>query len=149
MTPAARDAVGIRAHPPCGGFFVARRECALRSEMKMTNVWTLAALWFGLALFASLCSIYLRLSTALVEIIVGTGAGWIIASLIGGSPCAPAPPVKFLPPAGRVDHRLAHRRLARRRRALDQVPRRRRRDHAYLSRRYRARPGRVPAEMER
>src|SRR3990167_7743002 len=88
MTPAARDAVGIRAHPPCGGFFVARRECALRSEMKMTNVWTLAALWFGLALFASLCSIYLRLSTALVEIIVGTGAGWIIASLIGGPPPA-------------------------------------------------------------
>ena len=68
----------------------------------MTNVWTLAALWFGLALFASLFSIYLRLSTALVEIVVGTGAGWIITSFIGGSLGADEPWIKFLAGAGAI-----------------------------------------------
>ncbi len=69
----------------------------------MTNVWTLAALWFGLALFASLCSIYLRLSTALVEIIVGTAAGWALASLIGpGALGADEPWIKFLAGAGAI-----------------------------------------------
>ena len=38
----------------------------------MTGVWTLAALWLGLALIASLLSIWLRISTALSEIVVGT-----------------------------------------------------------------------------
>ena len=35
----------------------------------MTNVWALAALWLGLALIASLLSIWLRVSTALSEIV--------------------------------------------------------------------------------
>jgi Kef-type K+ transport system membrane component KefB len=69
----------------------------------MTNVWTLAALWFGLALFASLCSIYFRVSTALVEIIVGTAAGWILTSLIGaGALGADEPWIKFLAGAGAI-----------------------------------------------
>jgi Kef-type K+ transport system membrane component KefB len=38
----------------------------------MTGVWALAALWLGLALIASLLSIWLRISTALSEIVVGT-----------------------------------------------------------------------------
>ena len=50
----------------------------------MTNVWMLAALWFGLALLASLCSIYLRISTALAEIIVGTAAG-SLSLLVGAN----------------------------------------------------------------
>ena len=69
----------------------------------MTNVWTLAALWFGLALFASVCSIYLRVSTALAEIIVGTGAGWILTSFIGaGVLGADEPWIKFLAGAGAI-----------------------------------------------
>ena len=38
----------------------------------MTSVWALAALWVGLALVASLLSIWLRIATALSEIVVGT-----------------------------------------------------------------------------
>ncbi len=36
----------------------------------MTGVWALAALWLGLALIASLLSIWFRISTALSEIVV-------------------------------------------------------------------------------
>jgi len=49
----------------------------------MTSVWTLAALWLGLALVASLLSIWLRISTALSEIVVGTIAQLMIGALIG------------------------------------------------------------------
>jgi hypothetical protein len=38
----------------------------------MTSVWALAALWLGLALIASLLSIWFRISTAMSEIMVGT-----------------------------------------------------------------------------
>lgn len=51
----------------------------------MTGVWALAALWLGLALIASLLSIWLRISTALSEIVVGTIAQLIIGALIGSS----------------------------------------------------------------
>jgi len=51
----------------------------------MTNVWMLAALWLGLALIATLFSIWLRVATALSEIIVGTVAQLIIGALIGGT----------------------------------------------------------------
>ena len=51
----------------------------------MTGVWALAALWLGLALIASLLSIWLRVSTALSEIVVGTIAQLIIGALIGSS----------------------------------------------------------------
>lgn len=51
----------------------------------MTSTWALAALWIGLALIASLLSIWLRVSTALSEIIVGTIAQLIIGVAIGGA----------------------------------------------------------------
>ena len=51
----------------------------------MTNVWTLAALWLGLALVATLLSIWLRVATALSEIVVGTVAQLFIGALIGGA----------------------------------------------------------------
>jgi Kef-type K+ transport system membrane component KefB len=51
----------------------------------MTGVWALAALWLGLALIASLLSIWLRVSTALSEIVVGTIAQLIICAAIGSA----------------------------------------------------------------
>lgn len=38
----------------------------------MTEIWAQAALWLGLALLATLVSIFLRIATALSEIVVGT-----------------------------------------------------------------------------
>jgi hypothetical protein len=48
-------------------------------------VWALAALWLGLALVASLLSIWLRISTALSEIVVGTIAQLIIGAAVGSA----------------------------------------------------------------
>jgi hypothetical protein len=49
----------------------------------MTEVWALAAMWLGLALAASLVSIWLRVATALSEIVVGTIAQLAIGALVG------------------------------------------------------------------
>jgi glutathione-regulated potassium-efflux system ancillary protein KefC len=49
----------------------------------MTDVWAEAALWLGLALVATLLSIWLRIATALSEIVVGTVAQLIIGAIIG------------------------------------------------------------------
>src|SRR6476659_8835795 len=51
----------------------------------MTGVWALAALWLGLALIASLLSVWLRISTALSEIAVGTFAQLIIGAAFGSA----------------------------------------------------------------
>jgi Kef-type K+ transport system membrane component KefB len=51
----------------------------------MENVWFLAALWVGLALLATLVAIWLKISTALSEIVVGTVAQLVIGAAIGGS----------------------------------------------------------------
>jgi glutathione-regulated potassium-efflux system ancillary protein KefC len=51
----------------------------------MTSVWALAALWLGLALIASLVSIWFRISTALSEIVVGTIAQLIIGAVVGSA----------------------------------------------------------------
>src|SRR5438876_4785171 len=51
----------------------------------MTGVWALAALWLGLALVASLLSIWFRISTALSEIVVGIIAQLIIGAAIGSA----------------------------------------------------------------
>lgn len=51
----------------------------------MTHYWALAALWLGLALVATLFSIWLRVATALSEIVVGTIAQLIIGAAIGGA----------------------------------------------------------------
>ena len=69
----------------------------------MTSVWALAALWLGLAAVATLLSIWLRVSTALSEIAVGT-----IAQLILGLAFGPVvlgtdePWVKFLAGIGAI-----------------------------------------------
>ena len=49
----------------------------------MTETWALAALWLGLALLATLVSIWLRVATALSEIVVGTIAQLVLGALIG------------------------------------------------------------------
>jgi Kef-type K+ transport system membrane component KefB len=51
----------------------------------MGNVWFLAALWVGLALIATLVAIWLKISTALSEIVVGTVAQLVIGAAIGVS----------------------------------------------------------------
>src|SRR3989449_2704112 len=51
----------------------------------MTSVWALAALWLGLALIASLLSIWFRISTALSEMVVETIAQLIIGAVIGSA----------------------------------------------------------------
>src|SRR5262245_39111802 len=48
----------------------------------MTEIWTLAGLWLGLALLATLLSIWLRIATALSEIVVGTLAQLVIDATI-------------------------------------------------------------------
>ena len=49
----------------------------------MTETWALAVLWLGLALIATLVSIWLRVATALSEIVVGTIAQLLIGALVG------------------------------------------------------------------
>lgn len=49
----------------------------------MENVWVLAAVWVGLALVATLLAIWLKISTALTEIVVGTVAQLAIGAIVG------------------------------------------------------------------
>ena len=49
----------------------------------MDNVWFLASLWIGLALVATLLAIWLKISTALSEIVVGTVAQLVVGVAIG------------------------------------------------------------------
>jgi Kef-type K+ transport system membrane component KefB len=51
----------------------------------MTAIWTLAALWLGLALVATLLAIWFRISAALSEIVVGTIAQLVIGALLGSA----------------------------------------------------------------
>src|SRR5438874_255677 len=51
----------------------------------MTSVWALAALWLGLAVIAGLFSMWLRVSTALCEIVVGTLAQLVLTAVIGAA----------------------------------------------------------------
>jgi Kef-type K+ transport system membrane component KefB len=51
----------------------------------MTGVWELFTLWVALALIASLLSVWLRVSTALTEICVGTAAQLILGTIFGAS----------------------------------------------------------------
>ncbi|HTT13935.1 MAG TPA: cation:proton antiporter [Burkholderiaceae bacterium] len=69
----------------------------------MTEIWTHAALWLGLALVATLASIWLRVATALSEIVVGTIAQLIIGALLGSAILAgDASWIKFLSGAGAI-----------------------------------------------
>jgi glutathione-regulated potassium-efflux system ancillary protein KefC len=51
----------------------------------VTATWALAALWLGLALAATLLSIWLRIATALSEIVVGAIAQLLIGAFVGGA----------------------------------------------------------------
>ncbi|MFN6961497.1 MAG: cation:proton antiporter, partial [Rhodocyclaceae bacterium] len=69
----------------------------------MTEIWAQAALWLGLALIASLLSIWLRIATALSEIVVGTIAQLFIGALLGSALLAgDASWIKFLAGAGAI-----------------------------------------------
>lgn len=51
----------------------------------MTETWALASLWLGLALVATLLSVWFRVATALSEIVVGIVAQLVIGAVIGGT----------------------------------------------------------------
>ena len=51
----------------------------------MTEIFSLAALWLGLALAATLLSIWLRIATAMSEIVVGTVAQLAIGAFVGAA----------------------------------------------------------------
>jgi Kef-type K+ transport system membrane component KefB len=51
----------------------------------MTEIYALAALWLGLALAATMLSIWLRIATAMSEIVVGTVAQLAIGAAVGGA----------------------------------------------------------------
>lgn len=69
----------------------------------MTETWTLAALWLGLALIAALFSVWLRTATALSEIVVGTLAQFVLGIAFGASVLqADLPWIKFLAGTGAI-----------------------------------------------
>lgn len=69
----------------------------------MTAVWALVTLWLGLALIASLLSAWLRVSTALTEIIVGTAAQLVLGTAFGATVLGIDEPwVKFLAGIGAI-----------------------------------------------
>jgi glutathione-regulated potassium-efflux system ancillary protein KefC len=69
----------------------------------MTDIWTLAALWLGLALIATLLSIWFRIATALSEIVVGTIAQLVIGAMLGAAVLGTDKSwIKFLAGAGAI-----------------------------------------------
>jgi len=69
----------------------------------VTETWTLAALWLGLALIAALFSVWLRTATALSEIVVGTLAQFVLGIAFGASVLqADLPWIKFLAGSGAI-----------------------------------------------
>lgn len=69
----------------------------------MTEIWAQAALWLGLALLASMLSIWFRMATALSEIVVGTIAQLFIGAVLGSALLAgDATWIKFLSGAGAI-----------------------------------------------
>jgi hypothetical protein len=67
----------------------------------MTSVWALAALWLGLAVVAAFLSIWLRVSTALSEIAVGTIAQLLLGLALGQAVLGTDQPWVTLGPAPR------------------------------------------------
>src|SRR5208337_1898668 len=63
----------------------------------MSETWLLATLWLGMALFATLLSIWFGIATALSEIVVGTVAQLVMGALPGGAALGANDPwIKFL-----------------------------------------------------
>ena len=84
MTPAANCCGGSFYQPAVWRVF--RDPLVIEmGSVEMTEIWTLAALWLGLAVVATLLSIWLRIATALSEIVVGTVAQLIIGAAIGAA----------------------------------------------------------------
>jgi len=64
----------------------------------MDQVWFVAALWLFLALIAVLVANWLKVSTALSEIVIGTVAQLAIGAFVGGEALgAKAPWITFWP----------------------------------------------------
>ena len=72
-----------------------------RKGHEMHEVWGLAALWLGLALVATLLSIWFRIATALSEIVIGTVAQLVIGAFIGTSLGSNEPGSSFCPAPAR------------------------------------------------
>ena len=68
----------------------------------MHEVWGMAALWLGLALVATLLSIWFGIATALSEIVVGTVAQLVIGALVGTTLGSDLPWIKFLSGTGAI-----------------------------------------------
>lgn len=69
----------------------------------MADTWLLATLWLGLALIATLLSIWFGIATALSEIVVGTVAQLVIGALLGGAVLGANDPwIKFLSGTGAI-----------------------------------------------
>jgi Kef-type K+ transport system membrane component KefB len=69
----------------------------------MAEIWTLAALWLGLALLAALLSIWLKVANALSEIVVGTVAQLVLGAAFGAAFLgADQAWIKFLAGAGAI-----------------------------------------------
>src|SRR5437879_5465483 len=69
----------------------------------MTQVWAQTAMWLGLALVATLLSIWLKVATALSEIVVGTIAQLVIGVAAGAVLLAAEDSaIKFLSGAGAI-----------------------------------------------
>ncbi|NWF84016.1 MAG: cation:proton antiporter, partial [Bryobacteraceae bacterium] len=69
----------------------------------MDQVWFVAALWLLLALAAVLAASWMRISTALSEIVVGTVAQLVIGALVvGDALSAKAPWITFLAGTGAI-----------------------------------------------
>jgi glutathione-regulated potassium-efflux system ancillary protein KefC len=69
----------------------------------VTQVWALAALWLGLALIATLLSIWLGVATALSEIVVGTVAQLLIGAFVGKALLGTSEPwITFLSGTGAI-----------------------------------------------
>jgi len=68
----------------------------------MHEVWGMAALWLGLALLATLLSIWFRIATALSEIVVGTVAQLLIGAFLAASLGSDQPWIKFLSGTGAI-----------------------------------------------
>jgi glutathione-regulated potassium-efflux system ancillary protein KefC len=69
----------------------------------MTETWMLATIWLGLALLATLLSIWFKIATALSEIVVGTVAQLVIGALLGSMVLgANEPWIKFLSGTGAI-----------------------------------------------
>jgi Kef-type K+ transport system membrane component KefB len=68
--------------PPRGGLFAAQGLATApwppSTEKRVTNIWLVSALWIGLALLASICSIWVTISVALSEIVIGAIGGNLI-----------------------------------------------------------------------